>query len=333
MKDNQKNQRNQNNKANTNSIKMYLGVIIVIFIFSCSKKTDFITTESGLQYKIVKPGAGMAVVKGQEVLIHETTKYTNDFIVYTSRDRPEPLKILVGGNQVIKGVDEGLLGMQKGEIRKLIVPPSLSKRMGNMTFPHPDSTLLYDIELIDIVEKKTIAEVKKGDALKIDKEKSILKWEGFNKLQSNGHYGKVSFHSGEFYKDEGKLIGGDFVIDMNTIINTDGEYSQSLIDHLKNEDFFETNTYPTASLKITSIKYTDDSNISLVANLTIKDVQQPIEFDAHITYNDEKLVFASKFIIDRTRWNMFYRSGSIFDGLGDNLISDEIHFEVTIITE
>ncbi|WP_298316465.1 YceI family protein [uncultured Aquimarina sp.] len=327
------NVRIQLNKLNINIVKIYVSLFSLMAFSGCSNKTDFTSTASGLQYKIVKSGSGPAVVKGQEVLIHETTKYTNDFIVYTSRDRAEPLKILVGGNQVIDGVDEGLLGMQKGEIKKLIVPPSLSKRMGEMTFPHPDSTLLYDIELIDIIKKKTISEVKRGNALKIDTEKSILKWEGFNKLHTAGHYGTVAFNSGAFYKKEDKLIGGEFVIDMNTIINTDGEYSQSLIDHLKNEDFFETNIYPTSSLIITSIKYTDDSNLSLVADLKIKDVQQPIEFDAHISYVEKKMIFESKFIIDRTRWNMFYGSGSVFDGLADNLISDKIHFEVTIITE
>ena len=327
------NQRIKSYKMNRNSFSVYLGMILFISLFSCTTKSEFITTESGLQYKVIKSGSGIAVVKGQEVLIHETTKYPNDFIVYTSKDRPKPIKILVGGNQVIKGVDEGLIGMQKGEIRKLIVPPSLSKRMGNATFPHPDSTLLYDIELIDIVEKKAAPKIKQGNILKIHKENSKLRWEGFNKLHTGGHYGRVSFYSGEFFKKDGKLIGGEFVIDMNTIINTDGEYSQSLVDHLKNEDFFETEKYPVARLSILTTKYLDDSNIVVTADLTIKDIKQPIEFDAHLTYNDRKMIFASKFVIDRTRWNMFYNSGSVFDGVGDNLISDEIHFEVSLLTE
>ena len=62
--------------------------------------------------------------------------------------------LLIGAHQAIEGVDEGLRGMKKGEIRKLIVPPALSKRTGNRTFPHPDSTLIYEIELVDILAGK-----------------------------------------------------------------------------------------------------------------------------------------------------------------------------------
>ncbi|WP_299252595.1 YceI family protein [uncultured Aquimarina sp.] len=327
------NVRIQLNKLNINIVKIYISILVLMVLFGCSNKTDFTITASGLQYKIVKTGSGPSVVKGEEVLIHETTKYINDSLVYTSRNRPSPLKVLVGGNQVIKGVDEGLQGMKIGEIRKLIVPPSLSKRTGNVTFPHPDSTLLYEIELIDIVKEKIVPKTVDGNILKINKEKSILKWEGFDKLHTNGHYGTVTFHSGEFYAKENKIFGGEFLIDMNTIINTDGDYSESLVDHLKNADFFETEKYPMATLKIITIKYIDDSNVSVLANLTIKDMLQPVEFDARISYNENKLIFTSKFTIDRTLWNIVYASGSIFGSFGDNLISDEVQFETSIFTE
>ncbi|WP_299241509.1 YceI family protein [uncultured Aquimarina sp.] len=327
------NVRIQLNKLNVNIVKIYISMLILMVFFGCSNKTDFISTESGLQYKIIKPGSGPAVVKGKEVLIHETTTYTDDSLVYTSRNSPSPLKILVGGNQVIKGVDEGLQGMKIGEVRKLIVPPSLSKRTGNVTFPHPDSTLLYEIELIDIVKEKIPTKAVDGNILKINKDKSILRWEGFNKLQTEGHYGTVTFDSGAFYMKENRIFGGEFVIDMNTIINTDGDYIEFLVDHLKNADFFETDKYPVASLKIITVKYIDDSNISVLANLIIKDVQQPIEFNAHIAYKEKKLIFTSKFTIDRTLWNIVYASGSVFGSLGDNLISDEIQFETSIFTE
>ncbi|SEK51222.1 FKBP-type peptidyl-prolyl cis-trans isomerase [Aquimarina amphilecti] len=327
------NVRIQRNNLSINTVKIYMSAFVFIVFYGCSGKTDFIVTDSGLQYKVVKDGSGPIVENGQEVLIHETTKYTNDSIVYTSRNREEPLKILVGGNQVIKGVDEGLLGMKKGEIRKLIVPPSLSKRMGKVTFPHPDSTLLYDIELIGIVEKKIASEITNGNILKIDKENSTLRWEGFNKLHTSGHYGTVDFISGEFFKEKDRITGGEFIINMNTIANIDGGYSEMLVDHLKNSDFFDTEKFPVAKLSIVNIDYKDDSNALITADLTIRDVKQLVEFEASITYNDGKLSFISKFIIDRIRWNITYASGSIFDNLKDNLISDEIHFEVKLLTE
>ena len=75
----------------------------------------------------------------------------NDSLLFESRTLPNSIKVLVGGSQVIAGVDEALVGMKKGEIKKLIVPPKLSKRTGEHNFPHPDSTLLYKIELIDLI--------------------------------------------------------------------------------------------------------------------------------------------------------------------------------------
>lgn len=140
-------------------MKTYLIAFILIGLFSCSESRDtnnrndnLISTPSGLTYIILKRGAGPVAKEGQEVLIHETLRYLNDSLLFSSRSLPDPVKVLIGGHQAIEGVDEGLRGMQKGEVRKLIVPPSLSKRIGNPTFPHPDSTLVYEIELIEILE-------------------------------------------------------------------------------------------------------------------------------------------------------------------------------------
>ncbi|HMC01437.1 MAG TPA: FKBP-type peptidyl-prolyl cis-trans isomerase [Flavobacteriaceae bacterium] len=134
---------------------IFLGVVLTLCPYSCQKnnqnETKFIKTESGLKYLIVKEGIGNPVEVGQEVLIQETMSYRNDSLLFDSRNLPSPVKVLVGGSQAIKGVDEGLVGMKKGEIKILIVPPNLSKRSGNSTFPHPDSTLVYEIELIDIL--------------------------------------------------------------------------------------------------------------------------------------------------------------------------------------
>ena len=139
------------------------GLLLVVNIFQhCSssqsrnrpgKKNDFIESSSGLKYKIIRMGNGEPVKPGQEILLHETMSYSNDSLLFDSRKLPNPIKVLVGANRVIKGIDEGLVGMKKGEIKKLIIPPALSKRTGVQTFPHPDSTLVYEIELIDILTK------------------------------------------------------------------------------------------------------------------------------------------------------------------------------------
>lgn|SRR5215204_256773 len=134
--------------------------ILCIIMLSCdpSKKvgpsdhaTNMIITSSGLKYQVIKKGDGNPAKVGQEVLIHEKMSYPNDSLLFSSYDLQRPVKVLIGANQAIKGVDEGLRGIKKGEIRKLTVPPALSKRTGVQTFPHPDSTLVYEIELIEIL--------------------------------------------------------------------------------------------------------------------------------------------------------------------------------------
>ena len=136
-------------------------IILVSILFSCtnqkkiikSEKTDEVMTKtaSGLTYIILKKGIGPPAKEGQEVLIYETTSYLNGTILYSNENTGNPVKVLIGGHQATDGVDEGLRGMQIGEIRKLILPPFLSKRT---TYPDnisPDSTIVVKIELYKIL--------------------------------------------------------------------------------------------------------------------------------------------------------------------------------------
>ncbi|GAA4271612.1 YceI family protein [Aquimarina gracilis] len=319
-----------------NFVKLNITTLLVLLIFGCSDKntenSDFITTDSGLQYRILKKGIGTFAKKGDEVLIHETTSYINDSLVFSSKELPNPIKILVGGNQVIKGVDEGIQGMQKGEIRKLIVPPSLSKRIGNVTFPHPDSTLVYEIELIDIFAKKSIGPKILVENLAIDIEQSVINWTAFYALKLDKHFGTVKLSKGEWVITNGMPTGGKFYIDMSTIVNTDGKYNEMLIDHLKNEDFFEVEVYPIAKLEIVNMDNSKYPVVDIDADLTIKGIKQPISFSGKFGFENGVTLFTSQISINRTRWNIKYGSGSFYDNLGDDVISDDIEFNVLVYT-
>ena len=130
-------------------------MIILITGIGCNnQKGRVVTTDSGLRYEILKLGNGRTAKEGDEVIIHETMGYRDGTVLYTMEGKSNLLKILIGGGQVIEGVDEGIKGMQIGEIRKLIVPPALSKRKQYPKFLSPDSTLLYKIELVKIVDSK-----------------------------------------------------------------------------------------------------------------------------------------------------------------------------------
>jgi FKBP-type peptidyl-prolyl cis-trans isomerase len=109
-----------------------------------------ITTKSGLMYTVVAEGTGARARPGQTVLIHETLTLPDGRQIFTSRGKA-PVKFLLGGNQVIPGVDEGVTGMRVGERRKLLVPPALDGRKFDPTFIPPDAIRHYDIELVEIV--------------------------------------------------------------------------------------------------------------------------------------------------------------------------------------
>lgn len=85
------------------------------------------------------------------MLIHETLTLADGKRIFSSRDKNNPVKFLLGGNQAIAGVDVGVTGMRVGERRKLIVPPSLDGRTFDPAFIPPGSILHYDIELIKII--------------------------------------------------------------------------------------------------------------------------------------------------------------------------------------
>lgn len=134
---------------------------------------------------------------------------------------------------------------------------------------------------------------------KIDTSKSELLWKGFYLFQFSGHEGFVKIKSGQITKTNNKLSGGSFVIDMNSIANTDGGYSEGLVGHLKNEDFFDVKNHPEARLKITKVEYESTSSARVFADLTIKGITQDIEFQANMNPKN-KFDITARFKIDRT---------------------------------
>ena len=127
-----------------------LCAVLVIVACGCARSGDAVRTPSGLVYTVVQPGSGPAAQAGQYVLIHETTTLPDGRVHYSTHTAGQPLRFLLGGSQVIDGVDEGVTGMRVGERRKLIVPPALSRRSTYPAGLSPDDTLYYDIELVGI---------------------------------------------------------------------------------------------------------------------------------------------------------------------------------------
>jgi polyisoprenoid-binding protein YceI len=164
------------------------------------------------------------------------------------------------------------------------------------------------------------------EKLPIHIEKSTIKWLGEYTFYFGGHHGFINFKEGFFIKTDDVITGGEFIIDINSITNTDIEKQEGkkgLVDHLKNEDFFDVKKYPLGKLVITKVEYADKTNARLEANLTLKGITKPINFRAEFNYDEKEL--KTRFKIDRKRWNVNYESK-----FKDGAISDAIGFEVSV---
>ena len=171
------------------------------------------------------------------------------------------------------------------------------------------------------------------DHVKVNSEASTVKWVG-SKITSS-HEGDIKISSGKLVIDHGKLVGGEFVIDMNSIICTDlkpNEGGDKLVKHLKADDFFGVENYPTSSLKITNVSHVSASNYLITADLTIKGITHPVDFNADVKINNTAYLATATLVFDRTKYGIEYNSGSFFDNLGDYLILDDITLELFLLS-
>jgi len=159
------------------------------------------------------------------------------------------------------------------------------------------------------------------------KEKSKLSWLG--EKVTGQHSGSINLQSGWINWMDNKIVSGEFDIDMSSI--KDAEGSERLEGHLKSEDFFGVEKYPTSKLVITGSSPFEKGSGLVKGNLTIKGVTNPIEFRATMQKVEEGTWFYTNIIIDRSKYNVRYGSGSFFDNLGDKTIYDEFKLKVNLL--
>lgn len=161
----------------------------------------------------------------------------------------------------------------------------------------------------------------------INLETSKIEWKGYKVLGQ--HDGYIKFKSGNLVFDEGKLVGGDFVVDMGSLVCTDlsGKGKDNLEGHLKSDDFFGVANFPTSSLKITKVTSRGKpGEYKITANLTIKSTSKEIKFNATVAEGNG--IAAIK--VDRSEFDIRYGSGSFFDSLGDKTIYDEFDLNIML---
>lgn len=104
-----------------------------------------------LQIDDIKMGTGAEAKSGQTVTVHYVGTLTDGSKFDSSRDRGRGFTFHLGAGQVIKGWDQGVVGMKVGGVRKLTIPPELG--YGTRGFPPvipPNSTLVFEVELLDV---------------------------------------------------------------------------------------------------------------------------------------------------------------------------------------
>jgi rhodanese-related sulfurtransferase len=173
---------------------------------------------------------------------------------------------------------------------------------------------------------------------RIDTGNSRLEWIGRN--LNNRHYGRIAIREGELAIANGRPAGGGIVLDMQSISNLDLQdptWHDMLIRHLKSDDFFAVERFPTASFTLAG--WEAQEGISPEAprwmatgDLTIKDVTRPVRFPAIVAPQQDGSIKAhAAFDIDRTLWNVCYGSCRLFERLGMHLVHDMISLELFIV--
>ena len=133
--------------------------------------------------------------------------------------------------------------------------------------------------------------------------------------------------------ENGQLLGGTVEVDMSTIEGDDHRADNNLIKHLKDPDFFDVKKFPISTIAITRVESTNDENKKVTGNLTIKGITHPVSFPAKIEVKDGIVKASGKLVIDRTKWDVRYKSGKFFDNLKDQAIADDIEFNIKIVAK
>ena len=155
---------------------MPVAVFAAILLSACGTNSDFITTESGLQYRDDVIGSGEVADSADGIIVHYTGWLQNadstdglGLKFDSSVDRDQRFSLILDKGMVIPGWDEGIQGMKEGGKRRLIIPSELAYgEQGGGPIP-PNSTLIFDVELfeasplvVEVLEEGDGEEVESG---------------------------------------------------------------------------------------------------------------------------------------------------------------------------
>ena len=168
-----------------------------------------------------------------------------------------------------------------------------------------------------------------------------IMWEGYETLSGDSHNGTLQITEGTLNVEEDQLVGGSFTIDMTSINDLDledPEYKAKLEGHLKSDDFFGVDSFPTAMFEVTGVKAVDNDTTGathhLSGNLTLRGITKNITVPAMVSMADDMvMVKTPEFVIDRSKWNVRFRSTSFAefaDVAKDKAIDNNLKLQVNL---
>ncbi len=186
----------------------------------------------------------------------------------------------------------------------------------------------FSLALAMVFGVATATEPVADEKKEINTDASTVTWKAYKVTGS--HTGTLELETGSLMFDGEKLTGGEFTVDMSTLVSTDlkddPESKGKLEGHLNSEDFFHTEEHATSKLVFTKVKSTGKNSYEVTGDLTIKDITKPVVFDVSV-YGSKATATVK---VDRTNYDIKYNSGNFFENLGDKTIYDEFDLVVDL---
>ena len=166
---------------------------------------------------------------------------------------------------------------------------------------------------------------------KADPAATVITWNG--KKIGGEHTGTINLKEGWLTVDKKAITGGEFIVDMATIKDTDIKdegMRGKLEGHLKSDDFFGVEKFPVSKLVITGSTPGADGTLLVKGKLTIKASTNPVEFTAKSSVAGDVTTWSALVKIDRSLYDVRYGSGKFFPNIGDKAISDDFTLDIKL---
>jgi len=182
---------------------------------------------------------------------------------------------------------------------------------------------------VEVVQTETTTE------FKTIKDGSHLKWKASHLGGVKERFGKISLEEANILVNENMVNYANFVINLSSLTVEsleDKEMSDKLTGHLKSEDFFNIEKFPTAQFELTGVESAQgDFNSRVTGNLTIVGISKSITFSANISISEAEVSVKSEdFAVHRKDWGLTYNAEGSEGVPTDYLIADDIGFTIDV---